>query len=67
MGWLEDKERIMALEAEVFRLREELMVMVAICDEEIGKAAVLSYALDGPYVEHWRGLKARFEAALAEE
>ncbi|MBC7543006.1 MAG: hypothetical protein H7338_09775 [Candidatus Sericytochromatia bacterium] len=66
MGWLEDKERIISLEAEVFRLREEIQIASAVCAEELAKGPVLGYGLDGPYADHWRGLKARFDSALAE-
>jgi hypothetical protein len=64
MGWLEDKERILALEAEVVRLRSELQVAVVTCDEELAKAPLLGYDLNGPYVERWRSLKERFDTAL---
>jgi hypothetical protein len=64
MGWLEDKERILALEAEVLRLREEIMVAIVTCDDELAKAPVLGYDLSGPYCEHWRALRERFRTAL---
>lgn len=66
MGWLEDKERILALEAAVFRLRAEIEIARAVCDEELAKGPVLGYGLDGPYADHWRGLRARFDDALKE-
>jgi hypothetical protein len=64
MGWLEDKERILALEAEIVRLRNELTVALVTCDEELAKAPLLGYDLNGPYVERWRDLKERFQTAL---
>jgi hypothetical protein len=64
MGWLEDKERILALEAEVVRLRGEVQVALVTCDEELTKAPLLGYDLNGPYVERWRSLKDRFAQAL---
>lgn len=67
MGWLEDKERILALEAEVVRLRNELSVALVTCDEELQKAPLLGYDLNGPYVERWRELKERFRVALQQQ
>lgn len=65
MGWLDDKERIIELQREVDRLRSELKVAIRLCEDQISKAAVLGYPLEGAYVDHWRQAKARFEQALA--
>ena len=71
MGWLEDQERIIALEAEVAqwrgevtRLRLEVLAAVSLCEEQIATAPLMGYPMDGAYVSRWREAKARFDEAL---